>query len=152
MQNGYLKLAFRNDGDGTGKLLVKAEAGGYSGASGAYFDIGHIQEFAGAVSEFPLPEISRCSLASGFCSKQKPGVLEQEHVGIDIYPIDHRGHIGVQVRMATEMWNDTRLRSQKTAKVEIITTYEPIARFSKDLLALLNGTISEALLAGEMLP
>jgi hypothetical protein len=152
MRNGYLKLSFRDDGDGTGKLVVEAAAGGYSGASGAYFDIGHVQEFARAIAEFPLPDVSRCALVSGFGSKQKPGELEQEHVGIEVYPVDHRGHIGIQVRMATAMWSDTRRRSQKKAKVEIITTYQPIARFSKDLLAMLNGSSSEATLLGEMLP
>lgn len=152
MRNGYLKLTFKDDGDGTGKLVAEATAGGFSGVSGAYFDIGHLQQFARSIAEFPLPDISRCSLASGFGSKQNPGELEQEHLGIDVYPVDHRGHIGIQVRMATEMWSDTRPRSQKTARVEIITTYEPIAKFSKDLPAMLGGTISEVLLVGEMLP
>jgi hypothetical protein len=152
MPNGYLRLTFRDDGDGTGKLVAEAAAGGYSGASGAYFGIGHLQEFARSIAEFPLPDVGRCSLAGGFGSKQNPGELEQEHLGIDVYPVDHRGHIGIQIRMATEMWSDTRPRFQKTAKIEIITTYEPIARFSKDLLAMLDGTASEALLVGEMLP
>lgn len=152
MPNGYLKLTFRDDGDGTGKLVAEATARGYSGTSGAYFGIGHLQEFARSIAEFPLPDIGRCCLASGFGSRQNPGELEQEHLGIDVYPVDHRGHIGIQVRMATEMWSDTRPRSQKAAKVEIITTYEPIARFSKDLLAMLEGTISEAFLVGETLP
>jgi len=152
MCHGFLTLTFRDDGDGTGKLSAEAEAGGYSGKSGAYFDVARIQEFAGAISEFPLPELSRCSLASGFWSKEVPGALEQEHLGIEIYPVDHRGHIGVQVRMATEIWNDTRPKSHKAAKLEIITTYEPLAKFSKDLLAMLSGTASEATLAGEVLP
>jgi hypothetical protein len=152
MLQGFLTFSFRNDGDGTGKLFAKAESQGYSGASGAYFDIGRIQEFAQAIAEFPLPDISRCSIASGFYSKEVLGALEQEHLGIEIYPIDHRGHIGVQVRMATEIWNDTRPKSQKAAKFEITTTYQAIADFSKEIQAMLCGTIAEATLAGEMLP
>jgi len=111
-----------------------------------------IQEFAKAISEFPLPDARRCSIASGFWSKEVPGALEQEHLGIDVYPVDHRGHIGVQVRMATEMWGDKRPKSQKTATLEIITTYEPLARFSKDLLAIVSGATSEATIEGDILP
>jgi hypothetical protein len=152
MRHGFLTLTFRDDGDGTGKLSAQAEAQGYSGMSGAYFDIGRIREFAQAISEFPLPDVSRCSLASGFWSEKTSGALEQEHLGIDVYPVDHRGHIGVQVRMATEMWKDTRPRSQKTATLEIITTYEPLARFSKNILSIISGSASEATLAADALP
>jgi hypothetical protein len=54
--------------------------------------------------------------------------------------------------MATPIWPDTRIKSQKTVKLEIITTYEPLAQFSKKLLALINGALSEAMLEGEMFP
>jgi len=152
MRHGFLTLTFRDEGDGTGKLSAQAETQGYSGRSGAYFDIAQIREFALAISEFPLPDAARCVIASGFWSKETSGALEQEHLGIDVYPVDHRGHIGVQVRMATEMWNDTRPGSQKTATLEITTTYEPLAGFGKDILAIISGSASEATLAGEALP
>jgi hypothetical protein len=152
MRHGFLTLAFQDDGDNTGKLLVVAEAEGYSGKGGAYFGIEQIVEFAKAIAEFPLPDRSRCALASGFWSKGSPGKLEQEHVGIDVYPIDHRGHIGVQVRMSTPIWNDTRRASQKTAKFEIVTTYQVLANFSSEILAMLGGRVPEAILLGEMLP
>jgi hypothetical protein len=152
MRHGFLTLTFRDDGDGTGKLSAQAEAQGYSGKSGAYFGIDRIAEFAQAISEFPLPDTSRCSLASGFWSKETSGALEQEHLGIHVYAVDHRGHIGVQVRMAREIWKDTRPRSQKTAMLEIITTYEPLARFSKDIVAIINGSAAEATLPGDALP
>jgi hypothetical protein len=53
--------------------------------------------------------------------------------------------------MATSIWQDTRPKSQSAVRLEIITTYEPLARFSKDLLALVAGTVSLATLEGEML-
>jgi hypothetical protein len=148
--HGILTLRFSHDGDGTGKLSVDATAAGYSGKGNAYFDVGQIREFAASVSRFPLPDDNRCSISGGFGAGH--GQPEQEHVGIEIYPIDHRGHIGVQVRMATPIWPDMRVRSQNAVKLEIITTHEPLVRFSKDLLALVNGTASEATLQGEMLP
>lgn len=152
MSHGFLRLTFRNDGDGTGKLSVEAESGGFSGKSGAYFDISRVQEFARAIGEFPLPDSERCAMVSGFGSKETPGKLEQEHVGIELYPIDGHGHIGVQVRLSTEVWPNTRPKSQNAAKFEVITTYQSIAEFSRDLLALMSGTSTEAVLRGEMLP
>ena len=152
MSCGLLTLAFDDDGDNTGKLSVVAQAEGYSGKGGAYFGIQQIEKFARAIGEFPLPDRQRCSLAGGFWSKESPGKLEQEHVGIDVYPIDHRGHIGVQIRMSTPIWNDTRQGSQKTAKLEIVTTYQALANFSGEILAMLNRRVPEATLPGEMLP
>jgi hypothetical protein len=149
MRHGVLKLRFDNDGDGTGKLSVEADADGYSGKASAYFDISEIEKFGASASRFPLSDSDCFSISGGFGATRDK--LEQEHIGIDIYPIDRRGHIGVQVRMATPTWQDTRPKSQSAVRLEIITTYEPLARFSKDLLALVAGTVSLATLEGEML-
>jgi hypothetical protein len=151
MSRTFLRLTFQNDGDGTGKLSAEAESGGFAGKSGAYFDIARVQNFACAIGELPLPDSDRCVLISGFGSKEIPGKLEQEHVGIEMYPIDSRGHIGVQVRLSTEVWPDTRPKSHKAAKFEIVTTYQALADFSRDLSALMSGTANEAVLLGEML-
>ncbi|MGA6980630.1 MAG: hypothetical protein WBZ11_03660 [Candidatus Sulfotelmatobacter sp.] len=152
MSRGFLKLTFRDDSDGTGKLLVEAEGGGFAGRGGAYFDKLRLESFAGALGEFPLPDSQACCLSSGFSSKQMSGELEQEHVGIDLYPIDNRGHIGVQVRLSTEVWPDTRPKSHKVVKLEVITTYQALADFSRDLVAAVRGTATDAVLRGEMLP
>ena len=149
MRHGFLKFAFVDDGDGTGELSVEASVEGFSGRGSAYFNIDRLKQFASDIGEFPLPQERRCRIASGFWSKEARGNLEQEHLGVDVYPVDRRGHIGVQVRTATELWQGARPDSQKTAKLEIITTYEPLARFSKDLRALLEGSVQEATLEGE---
>jgi hypothetical protein len=152
MSHGFLKLTFQDDGDGAGKLLVEAQASGFAGRSGAYFDKTHLEGFARAIGELPLPDSHRCCIASGFGSGEKPGELEQEHVGIELYPADQRGHIGIQVRLATEFWPDTRPKSRKAVVLEVITTYQALADFSRDLVALLQGRAADALLRGEMLP
>ena len=151
MAGSHLRLRFQDDGDGTGELFVRAEAEGFSGEGAACFDIGELEEFAKALRVFPLPpEDKRRSIAGGFGSRERQGELDREHLGISVYPVDaHRGHIGIQVRMATRAWPGTRPESQKRAVVEIITTYQPLSRFSADLLAVLNGSIKEALLEGE---
>jgi hypothetical protein len=151
MAPSHLKLTFYDDNDGTGELTAEACADGYTGTGSAYFGIDELKHFAKAIAEFPLPERTRCQIAGGFYSKEVRGKLEHEHLGIDVYPVDHRGHIGIQVRAATQLWQDMRPDSQKTAKVEIITSYEPLAKFSRQLLALIAGKIREATLEGETL-
>jgi hypothetical protein len=78
-----------------------------------------------------LPKGHACSLTGGFLKSQ--GNPAQEHVGID----------------ATAVWSETRPESQRIAQLEIVTTYEPLAKFSRDLWTLLAGTLSEAKLEGE---
>ena len=122
-----------------------------SGESGAYFNLEDLESLAQALREFPLPaEDRRRSIASGFWSKQEPNELEQEHLAISVYPVDtKRGYVGIQVRLATAVWPDMRPESNKQATVELLTTYEPLSKFSRDLVAVLRGSLKEALLEGE---
>jgi hypothetical protein len=59
--------------------------------------------------------------------------------------------VGIQVRMATAVWPDTRPESKKQAVVEILATYEPLSKFSRDLLSVLRGSLKEAVIEGESL-
>ena len=145
-------LRFEDDGDWTGKLLAQAAARGFSGEGGAWFGITELQDFAAAVGMFPIPEEHPPFIDAGFVKKDGSGELEQEHLAIKVYPIDHRGHLGVQVRIATELWRDDRPESQHKVELEILTSYELLGRFSRDLLALVEGRIEEAILEGDLLP
>lgn len=60
-----------------------------------------------------------------------------------------RGHIGVQVRLSSELWPGMRPDSHMAVKTEIVTTYEPLVQFSRELMALVRGPASEAVLLGE---
>jgi hypothetical protein len=146
MRHGSLQLKFQSDGDGTGKLLASVEARGFAGRGGAWFDISQIDKFADAIAAFPLPTDRRCLLNSGFW---KNGGLDQEHLAIEIYPVDTRGHIGVQVRLASELWGNDRQQSQSAVRVEMYTTYERLRKFSNDLRALVHDASEEILLEGE---
>jgi hypothetical protein len=150
MRHGWLKLEFRDDSDGTGKLIATVEAGGFAGRGGAWFGISQIEEFADLITVFPLPSSQKCSLAGGFW-KEREHKLDQEHLGIDIYPIGRRGHIGVQVRIASELWKGSRPEAQMMAKVEVITFYQPLLDFSSQLKKLVRGSAKQALLEGETL-
>ncbi len=104
--------------------------------------------------EFFRPPLDdhRRSIASGFCSKEDPSKLAQEHLRISVNLANaQRGYLGIQVRMATEVWPDTRPESKKEAVVEILTTYEPLSKFSRDLLSVLRGSLKEAVIEGESL-
>jgi hypothetical protein len=152
MEN-YLRLRFFDDGDGTGKLVARAAADGFSGEGGAYFAVEELREFAEALQVFPLPpEDDRRSIAGGFGSDEDHTKVAQEHLGISVYLADpQRGYVGIQVRMATEMWPDTRPESKKQAVVEILATYEPLSRFSRDFVRVLRGSLQEAVIEGESL-
>lgn len=141
MSHSELKLRFEDDGDGdgTGTLVALAKSGWFSGEGGAYFDINQVQEFAKAITRFPLA--GRPALSSG--------LGETEHLGIEVYPIDCRGHIGVQVRMSTELWDGMRNEAQCMARVQVLTTYGPLAEFGQQLTALLAGDLDEVILSGE---
>jgi hypothetical protein len=102
---------------------------------------------------FPLPRNEkRLSIAGGFWDSARRDELSQEHLGIAVYPVDSRGHIGIQIRMATELLRGERPEFQKIVKLEILTSYEPLARFSRDMLALLHGKKDEALIEGDSVP
>lgn len=150
MRHGWLKLEFQDDSDGTGKLIATVEAGGFAGRGGAWFGISQIEEFADSIAAFPLPWKKKCSLAGGFW-KEGQHQLDQEHLGIDVYPIDQRGHIGVQVRIASELWKGSRPESQMMAKVEVITSYQLLNDFSTQLKKLVRGSLEQVLLEGDTL-
>lgn len=145
----YLRLRFEDDTDGTGKLIARAQANGFSGEGAAHFSVTQLEEFAAALLEFPLPTDPWPSIAGGFWDRSNRGRLDQEHLAITAYQIDKRGRIGIQVRMSTEVWKGTRAESQMVAKVEIVTNYEPLAQFSRALSALVRGAANEAVLEGE---
>jgi hypothetical protein len=149
---GRLQLRFEDDGDGTGKLLAQASANGFSGKGAAWFSHEEIKEFADACGRFPISGNDKPNLRGGFFKKDGSGTLDQEHLALSIYPIDSRGHLAVQVRLATEVWDLSRSESQHLVQLEIITSYEPLLRFSRELRALADGKRSDVILDGELLP
>ena len=147
MAEGSLRLWFHDDGDGTGELIARAEAHGFSGESGAHFDKQSLESFAMKLEAFPL--VGRPSIASGFWDRARHGEMGQENLAIECYAVDAQGHLGLRVRLATELWPPARAESQHTVALEMRTTYEPLRRFSRAIVALLRGDAEEAILEGE---
>jgi hypothetical protein len=149
---GRLQLRFKDDDDGTGKLLVSAKSGGFAGEGGAWFSCGTIEKFADAVGCFPISKNDVPILRGGFWKKDNSGELAQEHLAISVSPADNRGHLAVRVRIATELWEGSAPESQQAVRLEIITSYEPMVRFSRELKALVAGARDELVLEGDLLP
>jgi hypothetical protein len=147
MARSFLRLWFRDDGDGTGELLAHAEANGFAGTSGAYFDKERLSDFARALEAFPL--VGRPSIIGGFLDRERPGRVKQEHLALECYPVDVTGHLGLRVRLATELSGKARPESQHLAALEILTTYEPLRQFGRALLALVRGDTEEISLEGD---
>ena len=96
-----------------------------------------------------MSEAAPLCITGGFGKNDASGELEQEHVALKVYPIDRRGHIGIQVRLSSALWPGMRPESQMAVKTQIVTTYEPLAQFSRELRALVRGSVAEAVLLGE---
>jgi hypothetical protein len=149
MPDAFLRVRFSDDGDGTGELNAYASSGCFSGTGRAYFHTGEVEEFASALAAFPITNDARPRIAGGYLRKTGgPGELSQEHLGITVYPINSRGYIGIQVRMATTFCEGDRPESRESATVELVTTHIPLARFSRELIEVLRGSAEEAVLIG----
>jgi len=141
-----LRLKFEDDGDGTGKLCATVEARGFAGRGGAWFGINQVEKFAEAIGVYPLPADKRHVLSGGYWKSHR---LDQEHFAIEISQIDRRGHIGVQVRIASELTESSRPQSQSMLRVEMYTTYERLRQFSDDLRALVHDAGGKEILLEE---
>ena len=135
-----------NDDDGTGKLHVRASCNGFSGDGSAWFSTDELKDFAAALATYPITEENPPAIRGGFYSRDMTGELEQEHLSLRVYPIDRTGHLGFQIRIATEVSPQTRPESQHFVQLEILTTYEPLRQFSGQMKSLLDGDIEEAVL------
>lgn len=137
---------FDDDGDGTGELFVEAYSKGFSGISSAWFNKTELLDFAKSLSIYPLSNKNPPKISGGFWKKDVKGELEHEHLAISVYPIDGKGNLGIQVRLATELWNEERPESQHLVRLEILTSYNALESFSKEIIALLNNNIEKAVL------
>ena len=143
-----LVVRFADDGDGTGKLWVSGSANGFAGSGAAWFDTTTLQEFAKALTRYPLSDTDLPTLSGGFWSTEGKG-LEQEHIFLQVYQADARGHLHFRVRLATEVWPPDRIESQHRVQLELRTTYQALLDFSRILHAVIMGQAGEAVLIGD---
>lgn len=135
MERGTLKLYFTEEAEGCGTVDADVAAGNYAGTSCALLNTAQIEAFAKAISEYPLPAPGRCCLE---------GSLGDSGLSISVCPVNSRGYLGVTV----SLWA-TRQGLPMKVDLELLTTYEPLAKFGRDLLSLVKNEFETAVLEEE---
>ena len=148
--SGSIRLRFERDDDGTGELSATAAANGFAGVGAAWFNVDELQNFASRLSDYPLSDPGP-TIAGGFYRDGARPALSQELIGISAYAVGRTGQVGVQVRLATGVWEATRPESRHSVQLELLTTYEHLGRFARQLAAVVVGEAPEAVLEGEKL-
>lgn len=146
---GRLHLTIHADDDGSADLIATAAANGFAGRGSAWLNITEIREFAVGIAKYPLDDA--VAISGGYYSGNRPGELAQTHLSIRVYLIDGRGQLGVRVTLNDPQHTDDREEAIHFVALEIRTIYNRLERFSRDILALLDGRTAEAVLDEELL-
>jgi hypothetical protein len=145
--NGFFTVRWVPEGSpDIGELMVAAQAKGYSGRSSAYFNGSAVIEFAGRLTEYPLPS-EPLELRSGHLKRGSDEL--DEHVGISVVAEGNLGQVGLVIHLA-EVW-PSRPDARAEVRLEILTTYERLRRFGPELARVVRGERSEARLDAETL-
>ena len=89
------------------------------------------------------------AISGGFGPKD--GRPAQEHVGIRVRPVGSVGQVGMRIHLSTELWVDTDPDSRHEVTLRLLTTYERLRTFSKEMIRLIDGNQSEVEIHGEAL-
>ena len=145
-----IRFQFEPDDDGTGKLVITGAAHGFAGVGAAWFNAADVESFASKLATYPLAE-SGVAIAGGFFDDRARDAPSQEHLGVKVYRVGSRGQVAIQVRLATEVREDTRPESRHATHLELLTSYERLGRFARDLVAVVKGEKQAAVVDGENL-
>jgi hypothetical protein len=149
MSESFVGLRYLSDGDGTGKLLVHVQNAQFRGASSAWFGEDELLAFAHSLAtSFPLKSGEKPSIQAGFpYAEQAESEFQQVHVAITVYPVGTTGAIGVQIKLATPLYEGERPDSQSAVVIELLTRYGPLQDFGHQLQALVQGAVEHAKLS-----
>jgi hypothetical protein len=135
------------DTDGTGALGAEVRFGGFAGASSAWFSDEGLLTFASQLTTYPLSD-SEFAISGGYGSDED----FEEHVGLTARAVGLHGQVGVVVHLAIPADRRTHPESASSeVRVEVLTTYGALGRFSAELRRLVEGTADEARLYAEAL-
>jgi hypothetical protein len=135
MERGTLKLSFTEEIEGSGSVDVDVAAGGYAGSSCALLETAEIEAFAKAICEYPPASSGQCFLK---------GSRFDAGLSISVCPINSRGHLAVTVCL----WGN-RQGLPTRIELELVTAYEALAKFGRDILSLMKNEIEMAILEEE---
>jgi hypothetical protein len=142
--DGLLLRYVDRDSDGTGELWAQARFGNFAGASSAWFSDDELLRFAEQLLNDPQGE-SRCHIAGGGSAADESF---EEHVGLTV-GLGIRGQVGLMAHLALPSSRPGNAGSARSeARVEVLTTYGALQRFSSELRQMVAGTADEAWLEG----
>ena len=141
----HLRLTINFEEDGTAELHAKVQANGFLGKSSAWLNPESIMDFANRLAAaFPLHE--PLELRGGYWGTRPGEGLSQEHLSLRFYPVEGRGVLGCQVRLATPLREHERIELQHAVRAELLTSYQELQSFSVALIKLAQGTDDVAVL------
>lgn len=140
----HLRLTYAPDNDGTGALRAEVWAGGFAGASSAWFDEQTLAGFCEALKAYPIDPRARPSLRGGYLAAD--GGYEQTHLAVEIAPYNGRGSLQVSVILAEPMAEDCPADRARSLQSWFTVGYNDLDRFRTALVRLLSGTVKEAVL------
>lgn len=129
--------------DDTCRLEGVVRSSGFSGRGYAWFSLSTIAAFVADASQFPIPKGRDPELSGGYGSFD--GRPTDERLGARVRQIDDLGHLGVTVRLATDV-DVRRPKVLHEVTVELLTGYQELGEFCDSLRRSLDGRSGTAVL------
>jgi hypothetical protein len=125
-----LTLSWFAEGDGTGELTVSFVGRGFSGSASAWFGVDDIIAKANAFAAYPLT----CAPPA-----LRGGLLTSDSIFLSIRPVGCRGNLILAVKLRDLRSVSNEIDVCLAAEVELLTAYQDVAEFSKNLIRLAQG-------------
>ena len=137
-----LRLTIAFDDPWGAELSVSVSVDGFAGHGSAWFDPQRLRDLAAQLSQaFPLTET--LGLQGGYLAADSADVVE-EHLGLSFYPVAGRGVLACQVRLSGD--SSERPEARSMLRVELLSSYQALQEFARDLMQLADGLRDEAVL------
>ena len=133
-------LSFVPDGgpDQLGRLRLVVETPSFKGDGEAWAWPGLIEDFATALSQYPISGDNPPELRCGFGRLK----VEEVVISLSVKAADALGKLDATINISDHFDRESRLRTH------FVTHYPDVERFQKQLFALLAGDRDEAVLDG----
>lgn len=144
-----LVLRYVDRGDGYGGLETRVSSAGFTGHSMAWIDEDELLRFADELLVYPMVEGYVVELSGGYASDARHPA--EEHVGLRVQARGTRGQVGVTVHLQSDLATGPPNRwTPSEVRVEVLTSYEALGRFSSELRHLVGGTSDDARLEADV--
>ena len=128
---------------------VSARANGFAGRSSIWLTPEALATFAAALSAYPLDPSNRPTLIGGYGPNPQTGAEAEDHVRLEAQPVGPYGQVALVATLLDPSSPAGRPRSNVT--LELLTTYQRLGAFARDVVAISKGEVPAALLGAELL-